>query len=47
LNKHAVHSFGELLFAGYDASAGAFTFVGEVVLIFGLLLRGAGITPPS
>jgi Domain of unknown function (DUF4386) len=44
---YAVDSFGELLFAGYDVSVAAFTFVGEVVLIFWLLLRGRRITLPS
>ena len=42
---YAVDSFGELLFAGYDVSVAAFTFVGEVVLIFWLLLRARRITP--
>ncbi len=42
---YAVDSFGELLFADYDVSVAAFTFVGEVVLIFWLLLRGRRITP--
>jgi hypothetical protein len=42
---YAVDGFGALLFAGYDVNLAAFTFLGEVVLIFWLLLRGRRITP--
>jgi hypothetical protein len=37
---YAVDSFGVVLFAGYALEVAAFTFVGEAVLIFWLLLRG-------
>lgn len=38
--------FGVVLIPDYDMSVAAFTFVGEVVLIFWLLLRGRRLTPP-
>jgi hypothetical protein len=41
---YAVDSFGIVLFAGYALEVAAFTFVGEVVLIFWLLLRGRRLT---
>ena len=41
---YAVDSFGVVLFAGYALEVATFTFVGEVVLIFWLLLRGRRIT---
>ncbi len=41
---YAVDSFAGVLFAGYDVSVAAFSFVGEAVLIFWLLLRGRRIT---
>ena len=37
---YAVDGFATVLFAGYDLGLATFTFVGEVVLIFWLLLRG-------
>lgn len=42
---YAVDGFGVVLFAGYDANVAAYTFLGEVVLIFWLLLRGRRTTP--
>ena len=41
---YAVDSFGIVLFAGYALEVATFTFVGEVVLIFWLLLRGRRLT---
>jgi hypothetical protein len=41
---YAVDSFGIVLFAGYALEVATFTFVGEVVLIFWLLLRGRLLT---
>jgi hypothetical protein len=41
---YAVDSFGVVLFAGYALEVATFTFVGEAVLIFWLLLRGRRIT---
>ena len=41
---YVVDSFGVVLFAGYALEVATFTFVGEVVLIFWLLLRGRRIT---
>lgn len=41
---YAVDGFGVVLFAGYGIDLAAFTFLGEVVLIFWLLLRGRRIT---
>jgi hypothetical protein len=41
---YAVDSFGTVLFAGYALEVATFTFVGEAVLIFWLLLRGRRIT---
>jgi hypothetical protein len=41
---YVVDGFGVVLVAGYAIEVAAFTFVGEVVLIFWLLLRGRRIT---
>jgi hypothetical protein len=41
---YAVDSFGVVLAAGYALEVATFTFVGEVVLIFWLLLRGRRLT---
>ena len=41
---YAVDSFGVVLFAGYALEVATFTFVGEVLLIFWLLLRGRRLT---
>lgn len=41
---YAVDGFGVVLFAGYGANVAVFTFVGEVVLIVWLLVRGRRIT---
>src|SRR4029450_6148119 len=41
---YAVDSFGIVLFAGYALEVATFTFVGEVVLVFWLLLRGRRLT---
>lgn len=41
---YVADSFGVVLFAGYAVEVAAFTFVGEVVLILWLLLRGRRIT---
>ena len=41
---YAVDGFGIVLFAGYEANVAAFTFVGEVVLIVWLLVKGRRIT---
>lgn len=41
---YLVDSFGAILVAGYSVEVAAFTFVGEVVLILWLLLRGRHIT---
>ena len=41
---YAVDGFGVVLVAGYGANVAAFTFVGEVVLIVWLLVRGRRIT---
>lgn len=41
---YAVDGFGVVLFAGFDANVAAYTFLGEVVLIFWLLLRGRRIS---
>ena len=41
---YVADGFGVVLFAGYAVEVTAFTFVGEVVLIFWLLLRGRRIT---
>jgi len=37
---YAVDAFGSVLFVGYRANVAAFTFVGELVLIVWLLVRG-------
>jgi hypothetical protein len=41
---YVVDSFGVVLFPGYALEVATFTFVGEVVLIFWLLLRGRRVT---
>ena len=41
---YAVDSFGVVLFAGYALEVATFTFVGEVLLIFWLLLRDRRLT---
>lgn len=43
---YAVDSFGIVLFDGYGLNLAAYTFLGEVVLIFWLLLRGRRLTFP-
>jgi hypothetical protein len=40
---YLVDSFGKLLLPNYDANIAMFTFVGEVLLIFWLLFKGAKI----
>ncbi len=42
---YAVDGFGVVLVADYGVNVAALTFVGEVVLIFWLLLRGRRLTP--
>ena len=37
---YGIDGFGNVMIADYDVSVAAFTFLGEVVLIFWLLLRG-------
>lgn len=41
---YAVDAFGVVLFAGYGADVARFTFLGELFLIFWLLLKGRRIT---
>ena len=45
--SYLIDGFGDLLFAGYDVELATFTFLGELVLIFWLLLRGRRITPSA
>jgi hypothetical protein len=40
---YLVDSFGALLFSGYTANTGAFTFVGEFLLMLWLLIKGRTI----
>jgi len=42
---YVVDSFAGLLFADYALSLGAFTFVGEFLLMLWLLIKGATPTP--
>jgi hypothetical protein len=42
---YAIDGLGTVVFAGYSIELAAFTFVGEVVLIFWLLLRGRRLAP--
>jgi hypothetical protein len=44
---YAVDGFGGVLFTGDGTNVATYTFVGEVVLIFWLLLRGRRITPAT
>lgn len=39
-----IDSVGPVLSAGYDIELATFTFVGEVVLIFWLLIEGRHVT---
>jgi hypothetical protein len=41
---YLVHSFAALLFTGYGVSVGAFTFVGEFLLMLWLLIKGRTIS---
>jgi hypothetical protein len=42
-----IDSFGKLLSPNYDANIALFTFIGEVLLIFWLLLKGSKIPDQS
>jgi len=44
---YLIDSFGKLLSPNYDANIAMFTFIGEVLLIFWLLIKGARIPDQS
>ena len=44
---YLIDSFGKLLLPNYDANIALFTFIGEVLLIFWLFIKGARIPDQS
>ncbi|MFC6723873.1 DUF4386 family protein [Halobium palmae] len=42
---YVIDSFGRVLVAGYSFEVAAFTLIGEVLLIFWLLIYGRSISP--